>query len=137
MWHLFCHPVFVQSTFSGSTVRIYKTHAFDEAFFLWIIRMPMLQLLNGLWSSVTNKIDVSTCTRPMDAILGKVLTYCVRLAPWKSHDNLITWQFRKSIFSLSQGSLPLNLVGCWLQGKDSASKLSNRQRLLVIVLISG
>ena len=43
-----------------------------------------------MWSHVTNEIHISTCRRPINTKLGKVLTYSERLPSLKPHDPLIT-----------------------------------------------
>ena len=47
-----------------------------------------------LWGHGTNKVHVSTCRRPMDTELGKVLTYCDWIPVIKPHDPLIMRQLR-------------------------------------------
>ena len=95
-----------------------------------------------LWGQVTNKIHVSICRRPMGTVLNKVLTYCERLTPLKSHDPLMTWPMWghvtiwKCISPLLQDLWPLILTGSWLLEGGSARKRLSRHRLLALFLYS-
>ena len=92
-----------------------------------------------LWGCVTNWIHyISTCRRPLDTKLGKVLPYHDRLTPlkmtlWLCDQREVIWQFKIFISLHLQDLWPLNLVGCWLRIRDSARKCLSRHLLIFCV----
>ena len=90
------------------------------------------------WDHVTNQIGyISICSRPMTNNLGKVVTYCQRVQPLKSHERkFVMWQIDKIISPFSQDFWALNLTGFgWLEGGGSERKRQSRQGLLVCFLL--
>ena len=157
LWHLFFDLVLIQSTqfFSGST--IHKIHVFNEAFFLLTSTMPMVTNIfkchEELPSINLHDISMSGLVMSRDkwnvclhlqktyghqTLPSLVLTYCEKLPHlalrtlWSSDQQVVTWQFKKFLFLLSQGFWPLKLAGCWLQGGGSARKCLSCHRLLVV-----
>ena len=82
------------------------------------------------------KCYISTCRRPLDTNLGRVLTYHERLPPLNSNDPLITWPtwgyvtIRKTCVSTFRRLWPLNLAKCWLWAEGAAGKHLSHHWLL-------
>ena len=78
-----------------------STHSFKHVFtrghikhqkhYISTIPMPMFTRINRMVTFYEELTSLSTCRRPMDTELDKVVSYCYKLPPLKSHDPLITW----------------------------------------------
>ena len=85
------------------------------------------------------KCYISTCKRPVETKLRKVLTYRERPPPLALNNPLITWpikvrwKFEKFVSLLSQHLWMLNLAGYWLW--ESAGRKHLRRHWLLIHLV--
>ena len=100
--------------------RMVDAHKVEWSFDYWV-----------LWEHVTKKPNYcSTKTMPIDTKLGRVGWWLAL----KGRNLKVTWPSGLMTLTRTSDLWPLNLAGCWHQGRASVRKGLGRHRLLVSLI---